>query len=113
MITKQETIIKVIEHLNVKVQSEIPSNDRVSVLLIGGLFDRGISLMDFISVIDYNHKRWKGTKYATYLRPQTLFGNKFHTYLYESRTTKDRFQKLQDSVERAKSAFRGVDKDKP
>ena len=111
MITKQDTIVKTIEYLNERVGSKVNSNDRLSNMLIGGLHDNGMTIIDFYQVIDFKSKQWSGTKYAPYLRPQTLFGNKFQQYLYESRTTKDRFQKLQDCVERAKSAFRGVDKE--
>jgi len=39
--------------------------------------------MDFYRVIDFKSKQWKGTKYATMLRPQTLFGktNSTNTYM--------------------------------
>ena len=82
MITKQDTIVKTIEYLNERVGSKVNSNDRLSNMLIGGLHDNGIMLMDFYQVIDFKSKQWKGTKYAPYLRPQTLFGNKFQQYLY-------------------------------
>jgi uncharacterized phage protein (TIGR02220 family) len=37
-------------------------------------------LDDFKRVIDFKCKDWKGTEYAKFLRPETLFGNKFEGY---------------------------------
>ena len=36
---------------------------------------------DFKAVIDYKVSEWKGTKMEDYLRPETLFGTKFESYL--------------------------------
>lgn len=36
---------------------------------------------DFYTVIDKKAKEWKGTERERYLRPSTLFGNKFGEYL--------------------------------
>ena len=36
---------------------------------------------DFYTVIDKKSKEWKGTERERYLRPSTLFGNKFGEYL--------------------------------
>ena len=34
-----------------------------------------------LKVIDIKTIDWKGTDYEKYLRPETLFGNKFESYL--------------------------------
>jgi uncharacterized phage protein (TIGR02220 family) len=36
---------------------------------------------DCKKVIDAKKSEWEGTDYAKYLRPETLFGNKFEGYL--------------------------------
>ena len=36
---------------------------------------------DFKAVIDKKIKEWKGTEMEKYLRPETLFGTKFESYL--------------------------------
>ena len=41
----------------------------------------GYTLDNFKSVIDIKVKEWLGTEMSKYLRPQTLFGGKFDSYL--------------------------------
>ena len=41
----------------------------------------GFTLADFKAVIDKKVKDWNGTKMQEYLRPETLFGAKFESYL--------------------------------
>ncbi|MEM5768091.1 MAG: conserved phage C-terminal domain-containing protein, partial [Bacillota bacterium] len=41
----------------------------------------GYRLDDFKTVIDKKAAEWLGTEQAKYLRPETLFGNKFDGYL--------------------------------
>jgi len=41
------------------------------------------SVSDFKHVIDVKTKQWQNTKMESYLRPETLFGNKFESYLNE------------------------------
>lgn len=41
----------------------------------------GFRLPDFEKVIANMAARWKGTEWEMYLRPETLFGNKFESYL--------------------------------
>ena len=41
----------------------------------------GFKLDDFKAVIDKKAEEWIGTEYEQYLRPETLFGTKFESYL--------------------------------
>ena len=41
----------------------------------------GFTIEDFKTVIDKKCAEWLGTDYEQYLRPQTLFGTKFESYL--------------------------------
>lgn len=47
---------------------------------ISARFAEGYTVEDFIIVIDTKAKDWLGTKYASCLRPETLFGTKFGSY---------------------------------
>ena len=49
--------------------------------LIKARRNEGYELEDFKKVIDNMCLAWKGTEWEVYLRPQTLFGNKFEDYL--------------------------------
>ena len=44
-------------------------------------FEEGFTLEDFYTVIDKKVAEWRGTDMEKYLRPSTLFGSKFESYL--------------------------------
>jgi uncharacterized phage protein (TIGR02220 family) len=69
---------------------------------IDDLIQKGYSFEDFKAVIDYKILKWKDTDYKRYLRPETLFGNKFEIYLNESRKHTTFIQRLSNSVNSAK-----------
>ena len=43
--------------------------------------NEGFTLADFEKVIDIKTDEWKGTDNDKYIRPETLFGTKFESYL--------------------------------
>lgn len=65
------------------------------------LIEKGYKFADFKAVIDHKIFKWKGTEYQKYIRPETLFGLKFETYLYESRNSTP-IQRLANSIQGAK-----------
>ena len=48
---------------------------------ISARLKEGFSVDDCRTVIDKKCEDWMGTEYEQYLRPKTLFGNKFENYL--------------------------------
>ena len=77
-----EQIIKnVITYLNEKVGSNYRPDDQETIKAITKLLERKYTLDDLRKVVDKKHNEWKGTEYAKYLRPTTLFGKKFDEYL--------------------------------
>ena len=52
-------------------------------MLIEKHIKEGYKKEDFISVIDKKYKEWKDTEREKYVRPETLFGDKFDVYLKE------------------------------
>jgi len=66
------------------------------------LIDKGYGYSDFKKVIDKKWNQWKGTRFEEYVRPSTLFGNKFETYLNEQSNSEAKIAKLFKSVEQAK-----------
>jgi len=65
------------------------------------LIANGYSFEDFKAVINYKILKWKDTEFKKYIRPETLFGNKFETYLNESRNATT-IQRLANSIQSAK-----------
>ena len=71
----------VIDYLNIKTGAKYLSTSRDTRKLIRERCDEGFKYEDFMKVIDKKVQEWKGTDYEKFLRPSTLFGTKFESYL--------------------------------
>ena len=72
---------KIIDYLNNKAGRSF-KNVEANKKLIRARWNEGFVFDDFKKVIDIKTNEWiKDTKMASYLRPATLFGNKFDQYL--------------------------------
>ena len=90
---------QVINYLNEKTErtgkEKYSSTSPKTQTLIKARLKEKYELEDFKIVIDKKCKEWLGTDMEKYLRPETLFGNKFESYLKQKTTiTKNpKFQK--------------------
>jgi uncharacterized phage protein (TIGR02220 family) len=106
-----EIIISVINHLNQNTGFNYDYNNSENKKLIKNLLDKGFTENDLISVINKKVHDWKGTAYAIYIRPSTLFGTKFEKYLRnEKRTNNNTIEQLFNAVQQTKSANWKLDK---
>lgn len=103
-------IYKVIQYLNTKAGTDFKKELYVNDTSIIKLIEVGYTYEQFKQVIDKKVKDWKGTQFEQYLRPYTLFGTKFETYLNEKRTSTNKLEKLHNAVEGAKRANWKLDK---
>lgn len=79
---------EVVDYLNEKTGSKYRSSGTKTKKLIKARFNEGFSLDDFRTVIDVKSKQWlTDQKMKQYLRPETLFGTKFESYLNENQVT--------------------------
>lgn len=79
---------EIIEYLNTKTGKNYRCNVQKNKSLIKARWSEGYRLDDFKQVIDNTVTDWSGTKYAKYLRPETLFGTKFDSYLNQGKVVK-------------------------
>lgn len=80
-----ETIEIIINYLNVKAGSKYTSKSKATTSLIRARLNEGRTLSDFETVIDKKCKDWlSDERFSQYLRPQTLFGTKFDSYLSQA-----------------------------
>lgn len=85
--TKKENIMLkenakcIIQYLNESIGTKYKVNSKETLKLIGARFKDGYVLDDFYDVIDKKVKEWANTDMQKYLRPSTLFGNKFENYV--------------------------------
>jgi uncharacterized phage protein (TIGR02220 family) len=101
----KEIIKNVIEFLNQKTNKNYTIKSRKTISCINSRLQEGFNENDFIKVIEIKSEKWLGTSMEEYLRPITLFGNKFDSYLNESNIKKignERFAKTQSAVDKAK-----------
>lgn len=77
-------IKEIIDFLNLKTNSNYKHTTEGTIKIIKARFKEGYTLEDFKIVIDKKSKQWlNDEKMNSYLRPLTLFGNKFEGYLNE------------------------------
>jgi uncharacterized phage protein (TIGR02220 family)/predicted phage replisome organizer len=74
-------INEIITYLNQKTDSRFKASTLKTQSLIKARLKEGYTVKDFYTVIDKKCTDWKGTEYEKFLRPETLFGNKFEGYL--------------------------------
>ena len=74
-------VATVIGYLNERTGSNYRTSSQKTKKLIEARFNEGFSVDDFKKVIDNKSAEWMNTDMQKYLRPETLFGTKFESYL--------------------------------
>lgn len=82
----------VIDYLNSKCNTSYKSSSKKTKSLIDARVHEGFVLEDFKKVIDIKAAEWNDTDMAKYLRPETLFGTKFESYLNQKTVEKPKQQ---------------------
>lgn len=75
---------QIIEYLNQKLGTRYRHGSELNKKCINARLNEGYAVEDFYTVIDKKCKEWQGTEREKYLRPETLFGNKFESYLNQN-----------------------------
>jgi uncharacterized phage protein (TIGR02220 family) len=86
-ITNDDLIIEIIDFLNECTGKSYKANSKLAILNINARLKDGYTKDDFVKVISIKATKWLGTKWEDYLTPNTLFGNKFESYLNEKINT--------------------------
>jgi uncharacterized phage protein (TIGR02220 family)/predicted phage replisome organizer len=88
---EQDTIPyqEIINYLNLKTNKHFKHNTSKTKSLIKARIKEGFAVEDFKEVIDKKTNEWlEDSKMNCYLRPETLFGTKFESYLNEKEKSK-------------------------
>ena len=81
-----DTINEIISFLNEKAKSSYRSSTPKTRKLIGARLKEKFVLEDFKKVIEFKCQQWlNDAKMSAYIRPETLFGTKFESYLNEAK----------------------------
>ena len=90
---------EVIEYLNQKTGKKFKAGSKANQKHIKARFSEGFTLEDFKRVIDLKCEEWSGSQMEMYLRPETLFGSKFDSYLNACPAAKHQSQEPEEIVE--------------
>lgn len=72
---------EIIKYLNQKIGTNYKCTTKKTQTLIRARINEGFIEEDFKKVIDNKCQEWLGTEWEKFLRPETLFGTKFESYL--------------------------------
>ena len=95
IVSEKDKVYKtIIDYLNDKIGTSYRSNSAKTKFLIDARLNEGYKEEDFFLVIDKKYKEWKDSEMEKFLRPETLFSNKFESYynqpeIMKQRTLKD------------------------
>lgn len=97
----------IVTYLNETTNKHYRTDNATTVRLITARLNNGYNIEQFKYVIDIKSSQWLNTDHEKYLRPETLFGNKFESYLNETFTTNkpsdstsQRIRNAEESIER-------------
>lgn len=93
-------ISEIIKYLNDKLKTKYRPTSANTQKHIKARLKEGFTLDDFKSVIDKKYNEWNNTKFQVYLRPETLFGTKFESYLNTSVNRNNTFNNTTRRYER-------------
>ena len=72
---------EIVSHLNELLGTGYKVKTSKTQRLIKARLDEGFTVEDFKHVHEIKHAEWKDGEYAKFLRPETLYGTKFESYL--------------------------------
>ncbi|HEM6116494.1 TPA: conserved phage C-terminal domain-containing protein [Streptococcus suis] len=82
------SVKEIIDYLNERSGTKFKASTQTTQKLIKSRMKEGFGVADFKHVIDVKVSEWGNTDFAKFLRPSTLFGNKFENYVNQALTKK-------------------------
>ena len=110
----QMKVQSILTYFNSVCGTKFKNNSKTTQQLIRRRFNEGFTEEDFKKVIDTKYKEWgvspkpfaNGMMSNAYLRPTTLFGDKFETYLYEANlkeSSEPQFNSVSTEIDKERS----------
>jgi len=85
----EKELVEIFDYFNEKANKKSNYKTRTNYSKAIRRLKEGYTVEDFKGVIDNKIIQWSNTKFEVYIRPITLFGEKFDIYLQETVKTKD------------------------
>lgn len=94
---------EIIDYLNQKVNAKYKATSKKTKDLIKARWNDGFTLDDFVTVINKKADEWlEDPNMSKYLRPETLFGTKFESYLNQQVIKKQSKGKENERIQEAR-----------
>lgn len=87
---------RVINYLNNTTKKNFKPTSNKTIKLINARLNEGFCEEDFYKVIDIKSSQWINSDMQKFLRPETLFSNKFEGYLNEVVKEDNKFEKVEE-----------------
>ncbi|WP_161564247.1 conserved phage C-terminal domain-containing protein [Listeria sp. SHR_NRA_18] len=98
-----EAVSAIVAYLNEKANKNYKTSTKVTRTKIKSRLGEGFTIDDFKKVIDIKTVEWlNDPKMQNFLRPETLFGNKFESYLNQPMPTKGGYGNAQNNGRNAR-----------
>lgn len=91
---------EIVDYLNQKAGTRYKHSSEDTRKHIRARVNDGYTIDDFKAVIDRKTAEWKGTEWEKFLRPSTLFGSKFESYLNQKEEPKGKKTAFSNFLER-------------
>lgn len=89
-LNNNKDIVEIINYLNDVANKNYRHTTKKTQSLIKARMNEGFTVDDFKKVIDIKNHEWKDNpKFQKFIRPETLFGNKFEGYLNQDENTRN------------------------
>ena len=95
---------EIIAYLNVRAETNFKATSQATQRHIAARINEGFTVADFKTVIDKKTAEWLGTEWSKFLRPETLFGTKFESYLNQKGKAKNQSRSKNIYAELAEEA---------
>lgn len=100
----QDVLREVVDYMNKVCNTGFRYSNKKTKTLLKALLNQHFTMSEIKTVIDKKAAEWMGTPNEIYLRPETLFGNKFEGYLNQKITAKG--TKEQNTIDKAKNIIK-------
>lgn len=102
-------IVEIVDYLNLVCHTNYSYKTKNTIKHINARLNEGFTVDDFKMVIDKKANEWLDTSMEQYLRPDTLFGTKFESYLNQNivkgnKSTKTEEQAKEDWLKKWENA---------
>ncbi len=87
---------EIISHLNQVCNTDFRDSSHKTKSLIQARLKEGFTLEDFQKVHITKYAEWNGTDMQKYLRPETLYGTKFESYLNQKLTNNEKYRAISE-----------------